>query len=99
MPYDPKKRSRAEEKSIKAAVAKAEKPRRTLTMFEQETIINYNREEKFATLFTYQKSLIKHMKKQGATIDFINDDGGVSFSFPKSWVRKPLTPRKERVID
>lgn len=77
---------------------KAEKPRPAgkLSKYEQETIIGYNREEKFATLFTYQKSLINHMKRQGAEIVFENKYGGISFKFPKSWVRKPLVPQKER---
>lgn len=72
------------------------RPAGKLTLYEQETIIGYNREEKLATLFTYQKSLITHMKKQGATIESINIYGGFLFSFPKTWVRKPLTPQKER---
>ncbi len=80
---------------VKATV-KVEKPRVNLSMFEQETTINYNREEKDATLFTYQKSLIKHMKKMGAKVEYVNTHGGTSFSFPKNWVRKPLVPRNER---
>ncbi len=77
---------------------KPEKPRPAgrLTKYEQETVINYNKEEKFATLFTYQKSLINHMKKQGAEIIEENKYGGVIFKFPKTWIRKPLVPRKER---
>ena len=78
--------------------AKPEQPRPAgkLSKYEQETIIGYNREETHATLFTYQKSLINHMNRQGAEIEFINVYGGVLFKFPKSWVRKPLVPQRER---
>ncbi len=83
---------------IKKQTPKREEPRPVgfLTKFEQETIINFNKEEKTATLFTYQLSLIRHMKKQGAEIEYINSHGGYSFKFPKSWIRSPLTPRNER---
>ena len=72
------------------------RPAGKLSKYEQETIIGYNREETHATLFTYQKSLINHMKKQGAEIEYVNAYGGHQFKFPKSWVRKPLIPQKER---
>ena len=92
-------------RKVKASVKKYSRPKTKpevprpagkLSKYEQETIIGYNREEKFATLFTYQKSLINHMIKQGAEIVLKNKYGGVSFRFPKSWVRKPLVPQRER---
>lgn len=35
-----------------------------LTKYEQETIINYNNEEKIASIFTYNKSLIRKLDKR-----------------------------------
>ena len=35
-----------------------------LTKYEQETIINYNNEEKTASIFTYDKSLIRKLDKR-----------------------------------
>ena len=81
---------------IKKRIPKEEKSSGNLSKFEQETIISFNKGEKTATLFTYQKSLINLMKRQGAEIEYINSHGGYSFKFPKSWVRSPLVPRIER---
>ncbi len=97
VPRKPRLIKKSERKFLKKK-PKREQPRPAgrLTKYEQETIVNYNKEEKFATLFTYQKSLINHMMKQGAEIMLENKYGGVIFKFPKTWVRKPLVPRKER---
>lgn len=35
-----------------------------LTKYEQETIINYNNEEKTASIFTYDRSLIRKLDKR-----------------------------------
>jgi hypothetical protein len=90
------KKSDKIERFIRPTFKEKPRPAGKLTKYEQETIIGYNREETHATLFTYQKSLINHMIKQGADIEYINIYGGHSFKFPKSWVRKPLVPQKER---
>ena len=81
---------------IKKRIPKKEKLSGILSKYEQETIISFNKEEKTATLFTYQKALINLMKRQGAEIEHINIYGGYGFRFPKSWVRSPLVPQKER---
>ena len=73
--------------------------RKNLFPVEQETIIVYNKADKEASLFTYQKSLIKRMVKMGAKVEWVNKHGGTSMLFPKSWVRNPLVPRNEREIE
>ena len=35
----------------------------SLSLYEQETIINYNQEERTATIFTYSKSLVTRLEK------------------------------------
>lgn len=73
-----------------------EKVRKHVDPEDQETIIVYNKADKQASLFTYQKSLINHMNKMGAKVEWVNNHGGTSFVFPKNWIRKPLIPRNER---
>ena len=75
---------------------KKEKVKKGLLPVEQETIIVYNKAEKTASLFTYQKALIKKMVKMGAKVEWENKHGGTSLIFPKTWVRNPLVPRNER---
>ena len=74
-------------------VSKPETPTGKLNKAEQETIIRFDRDNANASLFTYAKSLQKHMVSLGAKVEFKNSFGGVEFSFPKTWVRKPLLPR------
>lgn len=75
---------------------KVETVRKIVHPADQETIIVYNKSDKQASLFTYQKALIRHMRKLGAKEEWENSHGGVSFLFPKNWCRKPLIPRNER---
>lgn len=62
-----------------------------ITRYEQETIINYNNEEKVASVFTYDKSLIR---KLNAHMDDFPDiklvntgDDWAEYSIPKKWVK------------
>ena len=75
---------------------KAEKVKKNLSPGEQETIIVYNKADTQASLFTYQKALIKNLMKMGAKVEWTNKHGGTSLLFPKSWVRNPLVPGNER---
>lgn len=62
-----------------------------LTKYEQETIINYNNEEKTASVFTYDKSLIRKLdKKLGEIPDMKLIRRGEDFaeySLPKRWIK------------
>ena len=81
---------------VKESKKKVEKVRKNLLPVEQETIIVYNKADTQASLFTYQKALIKNLVKMGAEVEWTNKHGGTSLVFPKSWVRNPLVPRNER---
>lgn len=63
----------------------------SLSKCEQETIINYNNEEKTASIFTYDKSLIRKLDKR---LNEITDmklirrgDDFAEYSLPKKWIK------------
>ena len=62
-----------------------------LTKYEQETIILYNNEEKTASVFTYDKSLIRKLDKRlGEMPDMKLIRRGEDFaeySLPKKWIK------------
>jgi len=62
-----------------------------LTKYEQETIINYNNEEKTASIFTYDKSLIRKLDKRLADHPDIKvlrrGDDWAEYSLTKKWIK------------
>lgn len=62
-----------------------------LTKYEQETIINYNNEEKTASIFTYDKSLIRKLDKrlvEASDIKLIRrGEDFAEYSLPKKWIK------------
>jgi len=68
---------------------------RKLTSYEQETIINFNKEEKIAYIFTYEKTWQKHLEgKLGLKPVVDNGFGGREYEIPKSGIKPPRAPRK-----
>ncbi len=66
-----------------------------LTNYEQETIINFNKEEKIAYIFTYDRRWQKHLeKKLGLKPVKDNGFGGRDYELPKSTIKLPRAPRK-----
>jgi hypothetical protein len=61
-----------------------------LTKYEQETIIGYNNEEKIASVFTYDKSLIRKIDARLSDYPDIKvarrGDGWAEYTLPKKWV-------------
>lgn len=68
-----------------------------LTKYEQETIINYNNEEKTASIFTYDKSLIRKLDKRLAEMSDMKlirrGEDFAEYSLPKKW-NKVAFPRQ-----
>ena len=68
-----------------------------LTKYEQETIINYNQEEKTASCFTHDPALIRKLDefvRNGEVITVVREgDGWKEYKFPKKCV-KVRFPRK-----
>lgn len=62
-----------------------------LTKYEQETIINYNNEEKTASIFTYDKSLIRKLDKRLAEMSDMKlirrGEDFAEYSLPKKWIK------------
>lgn len=66
-----------------------------LSKYEQETIINFNKEEKLAYIFTYEKTWQKHLeKKLGLKPVMDNGYGGKEYQIDKSRIKMPRAPRK-----
>ena len=62
-----------------------------LTKYEQETVINYNLEEKEAVCFTYDAALIRKLdklcEKHEAIIKRKEGKGYGEYIFPRSWIK------------
>ncbi len=68
---------------------------RTLTSYEQETIINFNKEEKIAYIFTYEKTWQKHLEgKIGLKPVMDNGFGGKEYQIDKKRIPMPRAPSK-----
>ncbi len=68
---------------------------RKLTSYEQETIINFNRAEDIAHIFTYEKTWQKHLEgRLGLKPVMDNGFGGKEYELPKSRIKPPRAPRK-----
>lgn len=66
-----------------------------LTKRELETIINFNKEERTAYIFTYEKTWQQHMeKKLGIKPILVNDFGGREYLIDKSRIKMPRVPMK-----
>lgn len=63
--------------------------------YEQETIINFNKEEKVAYIFTYEKTWQKHLEnKLGLKPKYDNGIGGREYELPKSMIKPPRARRR-----
>jgi len=73
----------------------------SLSLLEQETIINFNREEAEATIYTHDPSLKRKLDKLCSTIPDIyikrsdNGAGGVTYALPKNLI-SVRTPRAKK---
>ena len=61
------------------------------TSYEKETVINYNQEEKTALVYTYDKPLIRKLRKLVGERDDVTmkygDDSCATFVVPKKWIK------------
>jgi len=68
---------------------------RNLTNYEQETIINFNKGEDIAHIFTYEKSWQRHLEQRlGLKPTLDNGYGGKEYEIPKSRIKPPKAPQK-----
>lgn len=73
-----------------------------LTSYEKETIIRFSEaKDEYAECFTYNTRLINRLRELSTQrpddCKFISDNGngGLTFSFPKKWVRINPPPKRE----
>ena len=67
-------------------------PRR-LTSYEQETIINFNKAEDMAYIFTYEKTWQRHLEgKLGLKPVMDNGYGGKEYQIDKKRIKPPRAP-------
>ena len=68
---------------------------RTVSAYEQETIISFNKAEDTAHIFTYEKTWQKHLEeKLGLKPVMDNGFGGKEYELPKSRIKPPRAPRR-----
>jgi len=66
-----------------------------LSNYEQETIINFNKEEKLAAIFTYERTWQQHLEKRlGLKPVMDNGFGGKEYQIDKRRIPMPRAPRK-----
>ena len=66
-----------------------------LSAYEQETIINFNKAEDIASIFTYEKTWQRHLeKKLGLKLVMDNGFGGREYQLPKTMIKPPRAPRQ-----
>jgi hypothetical protein len=62
-----------------------------LTKYEQETIINYNNEEKVASIYTHDRSLMRKLDAKMADYPDIKlvrrTEEFAEYSLPKKWIK------------
>ena len=69
--------------------------RRRLSNYEQETIINFNKDEAIAHIFTYEKTWQQHLEKRlGLKPTMDNGFGGKEYEIDKRRIRPPRAPVK-----
>jgi hypothetical protein len=72
-----------------------EKRKRGLSAYEQETIINFNREESIAYIFTYEKTWQRHLERRlGLKPTSNNGHGGKEYQLPKDLIPMPRAKRR-----
>ena len=61
------------------------------TRLEQETIINYNQEEDYASCYTFDRALIRKLdnlcQKSSTIVVKREGEGWKEYTFPKKWVK------------
>ena len=68
---------------------------RTLSAYEQETIISFNKADNVAYIFTYEKTWQNHLEgKLGLKPVMDNGFGGREYELPKMRIKPPRAPRR-----
>ena len=67
----------------------------SLALWERETIISFNEEEKTAHIYTHNRGWITHLEKNlKLKPTSKNSHGGRDYELPKKWIYRPHMPKK-----
>ncbi len=70
-----------------------------LSRYEQETIINFNKDEDMAYVFTYEKTWQGHIEQHlGIKPYDVNSFGGKWYKVPKNSISKPRAKRTGKAL-
>ena len=58
-----------------------------LARWEMETIINWNKADGMANVYTHEGRIIKQLEKLGFKANKTNDHGGKDYDIPKRWIK------------
>ena len=80
-----------------------------LTNIEKETVINFNEDERTASIYTHNEALKRQLSElcrsypEQVRQTAANDWGGLTFELPKKWLRvvppRVLTPAQRAVLE
>jgi hypothetical protein len=66
------------------------------TLWEQETIINYNQADDMADIYTHDKPLQRHIEKDLGIKPYAIVGPARSYKVSKSWLKWPRKPSEKR---
>ena len=76
-------------------VEKETTKRKGLSAYEQETIVNFNKKESIAYIFTYEKTWQKHLEQRLGLKPVMNNGyGGKEYQLPKGLIPMPRAKRQ-----
>jgi len=67
-----------------------------MTLWERETIINYNQAEDEADIYTHDKTLQTHIEKVLGIKPYMKGGLAREYQIPKKWLRFPRKPSDKR---
>lgn len=71
------------------------KNHQNLSAYEQETIINFNKEGSIAYIFTYERTWQKHLEQRLGLKPLMNNGfGGKEYQLPKGLISMPRAKRQ-----
>ena len=68
----------------------------SITLYERETIINYNDAEDEADVYTHDKALQRHIEKKLGIKPYFKRGITRGYKLPKMWLRYPQKPSEKR---
>ena len=68
----------------------------SITLYERETIINYNDAEDEADVYTHDKALQRHIEMKLGIKPYFKQGIARGYKLPRTWLRYPRMPSDKR---